>query len=117
MNRHVILTGPECPRFGSRELTRRPNGRLARLAYDLHFTPSGIRRWVTRYTTDWHLCHDCDQRFLPRDYLCLDAHFHSLKSWAIELCPEGYTDTRRYSPARFTLKGRPVAASVRSEAD
>jgi predicted RecB family nuclease len=83
VNRTVVLTSPECPQCGGTDVTRRPHGRLARLAYDLRFTPSGIRRWVTRFTTDWHFCRGCERRFLPRDYLRLDAHFHSLKSWAM----------------------------------
>jgi predicted RecB family nuclease len=30
-----------------------------------------------------HRCSGCEMRFLPHDYLRLDAHFHSLKSWAM----------------------------------
>jgi hypothetical protein len=73
VNRSVVLTSQECPYCGGVEVTRRPHGRLVRLAYDLRFTPSGIRGWVTRFTTAWHRCRGCDRRFLPRDYLRLDA--------------------------------------------
>jgi predicted RecB family nuclease len=83
VNRSVAITSEECPYCGGTDVTRHPHGRLARLAFDLRFTPSGIRRWVTRFTTDWHECSGCGRRFLPRDYLRLDAHFHSLKSWAM----------------------------------
>jgi hypothetical protein len=58
-------------------------GRLTRLAFDLWKSRSGIRRWVTRYTTTWHWCAGCGKRFLPRDYLRLDEHYHALKSWAM----------------------------------
>ncbi len=83
VNRSVEITSQECPFCGGTELTRSPDGRLARLAFDLRITRSGIKRWVTRFTTTWHRCSGCDRRFLPRDYLRLDAHFHSLKSWAM----------------------------------
>ncbi len=82
-NRSVEITSQECPFCGGTELTRSPDGRLVRLAFDLRITRSGIRRWVTRFTTAWHRCSGCERRFLPRDYLRLDAHFHSLKSWAM----------------------------------
>ncbi len=83
VNRSVEITSQNCPFCGGAELTRRPHRRLVRLAYNLRFTPSGIRRWVIRFTTAWHSCSGCGKRFLPRDYLRLDAHFHSLKSWAL----------------------------------
>src|SRR2546423_233164 len=83
VNRSVEITSQDCPFCGGTELTRRPHRRLVRLAYDLRFTSSGIRRWVTRFTTAWHSCSECGKRFLPRDYLRLDTHFHSLKSWAL----------------------------------
>jgi predicted RecB family nuclease len=84
VNRSVAVTSEACPQCGGTELTRRPHGRLHRLAYDLRFTRSGIRRWVTRLTTAWHECRRCNRRFLPRDYLRVDVHFHSLKSWAMQ---------------------------------
>jgi len=64
-------------------LTRRPNRSLARLAFDLRLTRSGIKRWVTRFTTAWHHCSGCGTRFLPGDYLRLEEFGHSLKSWAM----------------------------------
>jgi len=83
VNRSLEITCQECPFCRGTELTRSPDGRLVRLAFDLRITRSGIKRWVTRFTTSWHQCSGCGRRFLPRDYLRLDAHFHSLKSWAM----------------------------------
>ena len=54
VNRSVALTSQQCPYCGGTDITRRPHGRLARLAYDLQFTPSGVRRHVTRFMTAWH---------------------------------------------------------------
>src|SRR5262249_18036808 len=59
------------------------DAKLARLAFDLRFTRGSIRRWVTRFTTAWHHCAKCQKVFLPGDYLQLQEHFHSLKSWAM----------------------------------
>ena len=36
-----------------------------------------------RFTTFWHYCARCKKRFLPSEYLRLEEHFHSLKSWAM----------------------------------
>lgn len=83
VNQSVVITSEECPFCGGTQLTRHPHGRLHRLAFDLRFTRSGIRRWVTRCTTDWHECSGCGRLFLPRDYLHVDVHFHTLKSWAM----------------------------------
>jgi predicted RecB family nuclease len=83
INRCVELSSQTCPFCGGVALTRRQDGRLTRLAFDLWKSRSGIRRWVTRYTTTWHWCAGCGKRFLPRDYLCLDEHYHALKSWAM----------------------------------
>ena len=85
VNRSVALTSQDCPFCGGTDVTatRSTDGRLTRLAFDLRLTRSGIRRWVTRFTTVWYECQGCGQRFLPRDYLRLQVHFHSLKSWAM----------------------------------
>jgi hypothetical protein len=64
-------------------VTRTPNRILARLAFDLRVTRGGVRRWVTRFTTSYHLCTRCQKRFLPWEYLRLDVHCHCLKSWAM----------------------------------
>ena len=82
-NQWVELNAEKCPFCGCTDLTRTRNGKLARLAFDLRITRSGIRRWVTRFTTSWHQCVNCQKVFLPGDYLQLQEHFHSLKSWAM----------------------------------
>ncbi len=83
VNQCVELSSQTCPFCNGRALTRRQDGRLTRLAFDLWKSRSGIRRWVTRYTTTWHWCGGCGKRFLPREYLRLDEHCQTLKSWAM----------------------------------
>jgi predicted RecB family nuclease len=80
-NRSVEISVKECPLCGATELIRRSDGRLTRSVFDLRITPSGIKRWVTRFISAWHWCVGCGQRFLPREYLRLDDHGHS--SWAL----------------------------------
>jgi predicted RecB family nuclease len=82
-NRHVELKVEKCPFCGSADLSWEPDGRLVRLAFDLQIIRGGIRRFVTRYTTSHHRCAVCQKRFLPWEYLRLDAHCHCLKSWAM----------------------------------
>lgn len=82
-NRSVEISTQQCPLCGATDVIRKPDGRLARSVFDLRITRSGIRRWVTRFTTAWHWCIGCGERFLPREYLRLDEHCHSLKSWAM----------------------------------
>ncbi len=60
-NRSLEITCQECPFCGGTELTRNPDGRLVRLAFDLRITRSGIKRWVMRFTTTWHRCSGCDR--------------------------------------------------------
>ncbi len=83
VNREVELSSQSCPFCGETELERRQNRHLARLAFDLRITRSGIKSWVTRYRTTWHHCSACGKRFVPTDYLRLQEFCHSLKSWAM----------------------------------
>jgi predicted RecB family nuclease len=83
VNREVDISSQSCPSCGGTELNRRQNRSLARLAFDLRITRTGIRSCVTRYRTAWHHCAGCGKRFLPLDYLRLEEFCHSLKSWAM----------------------------------
>src|ERR1019366_9722062 len=83
-NRQVEIACQKCPTCESAPATK-PDRRLARLGYDLVFSPGGVKWRITRYTTSWHQCLSCKSRFLPHEYLRLDEHCHSLKSWAINM--------------------------------
>ena len=82
-NHSVEISAEECPFCGGTEVNRSRDGRLARWVFDLRFRRSGIRRYVTRFATSRHWCARCGERFLPRQYLRLDQHAHSLKGWAM----------------------------------
>jgi predicted RecB family nuclease len=82
-NRRVMLAAQKCPRCGGHDLDRTADGRLARLAYDLRVGRSGLRRWVTCYTTHWHHCTACGLRFVPSEYERLREHCRALVAWAM----------------------------------
>jgi len=82
-NKRIEITSLNCPDCDGTKLTRKPDGRLVRLAYNLRMTPSGIRRVLIRFTTTRHYCRRCKRRFLPGEYLRIKEHFHALKSWAM----------------------------------
>jgi hypothetical protein len=83
VNREVEIRSLCCPSCGGTELELRPHRSLARLAFDLRITRTGIRSRVTRYRTSWPYCAGCGKRFLPSDYLRLEEFCHSLKCWAM----------------------------------
>jgi hypothetical protein len=81
-NQSVEIEAEACPFCGGVELTRKQDGRLYRLCYDLRLGRGGVRRRITRFTTSWHRCVGCQRRFLPADYHRLDEFGHGLKCWA-----------------------------------
>ena len=83
VNQEVEIVSQSCPNCGGTVLDRRQNRSLARLAFNLSISRTGIRSCVTRYRTTWHHCAACGKRFLPLEYLRLEEFRHSLKSWAM----------------------------------
>ncbi len=83
MNREVEITSDSCPFCNGNRIIRVGKKKSVKLAYDLKFTPGGIRRQVVRCTALRHQCEDCRKGFLPERYKRRDKHFHGLKSWAV----------------------------------
>ena len=73
----------ECPFCHSKNLLTTSDKRLHRISYDLVFSSGAIRRKIVQYTTAWHHCEDCKQRFLPPIYRRLAESFHGLNSWIV----------------------------------
>ena len=67
---------------GIKKLVRTQEPRLKR-AFDIVFTPTGIRRRVIEFRTSVHKCLNCNEEFIPIEHQRLDRHFHGLKSWAM----------------------------------
>ena len=87
----VQVVSTICPRCGGKELVngvrkavRTQEPRLKR-AFDLVWTPGGIRRRVIVCRTTVHRCLTCGEEFVPEHHQRLDRHFHGLKSWAMYL--------------------------------
>jgi predicted RecB family nuclease len=89
VNKKILIEAEHCPHCKSREVVQIPRSspeiKIPRhkRAFDLVFTPSGVRRKVTEYRTAPYRCGRCGRTFLPEQYERLDKHFHGLKSWAI----------------------------------
>lgn len=83
MTRKVEIKSHTCPRCKGKRITRLSDKIHSKFAYDLKFTPGGIRRQVIRCDAASHQCEDCNLLFLPKRYKRLDKHLHGLKSWAM----------------------------------
>ena len=81
----IEITCSSCPSCGSTALTKKADGRLTHLTFDLSIRGGGIRRRLTRFKTVRYRCEHCGMWFLPREYMRLDDYSHSMKSWAMYL--------------------------------
>ena len=82
-NREVTIRANRCPHCGSSDIARCAGEKHVKVAYDLRFSESGIRRQVIHCTTRLHTCRDCHTAFLPERYKRREKHFHGLKSWVM----------------------------------
>jgi predicted RecB family nuclease len=72
-----------CPSCQSANLTGWYDSRQSRVVMDLKITAGGIRRRFVGVTSPRYRCRDCGATFAPPEYLRVDRHSHSLKSWAM----------------------------------
>jgi predicted RecB family nuclease len=85
----LTIVGSRCPTCKSKKINRdvhkqvRSQEPRVKTAYDLEFTPTGIRRKVIECRTSVHQCLSCGAEFVPHQHPRLDKHFHGLKSWAM----------------------------------
>lgn len=85
----ITIVASQCPICNSEDVVngikkqvRTQEPRVKR-AFDIMFTPTGIRRRVIECRTSVHKCLKCDQEFIPIEHQRLDRHFHGIKSWAM----------------------------------
>ncbi len=90
VSQHVQIFDDKCPSCGSSDVTQREHGRYGdgqtargKKAFDLVFTPTGIKRKIIEVTTLTHDCGGCGNVFIPERYQRLAKHFHGLMSWAM----------------------------------
>lgn len=90
VSQRVKILATKCPVCESADISdsvkpdsiRHPKPRVKR-AFDLVYTPGGIRRRVIACKTSVYHCLTCNQAFIPEAYIRLDKHFHGVKSWVI----------------------------------
>jgi predicted RecB family nuclease len=82
-NRTIEIEEEACPRCNSTSILRMASRTHVKVAYDLRFSPGGIRRVVVHCTAAFHRCRDCRKDFYPMRYKRRDKHLHGLKSWAM----------------------------------
>jgi len=90
VNHHLKIDTRKCPSCGTANRLRCVKGKDAggyssrhKRAFDLLFTPSGIKRRVIECETSVYRCLECGQIFIPERYQRLAKHFHGLVSWAV----------------------------------
>ena len=90
VSKRLCIENTRCPICGSKSIPLPSNEwpqslRMPRTkrAFDLVFTPSGIKRKVIECSSAGHTCQTCGEMFVPPQYDRLDKHYHSLKSWAM----------------------------------
>ena len=83
VNKTMLMTTDHCPECGSQKIKKKLLP-FTKDIIDLKFSPSGIKRWVTKYTTYRYYCDQCDEDFILEDYVKLRKNFgHQLKTWTI----------------------------------
>ena len=88
-SKKITLVASECPICKSKDVLHgikkkvRTQEPRVKQAFDLIFTPTGVRRRVIEYRTSIHKCLNCNKEFVPIEYQSLDRHLHGLKSWVM----------------------------------
>jgi predicted RecB family nuclease len=83
-NLEVVCPRPEaCPECRGTQIHSFAAPRSRKMVYDLRFTTSGVKRWVTCFTSPRYRCWRCLCTFLSAAYRDQDRVGHKLASWAI----------------------------------
>jgi hypothetical protein len=82
-NRTIEIRQETCPGCNSSNILRMKTRTHVKVAYDLRFSPGGIRRMVVYCTAALHRCREYKKDFHPERYKRRDKHLHGLKSWAM----------------------------------
>ena len=90
-SKDYIIVNTNCNSCGSCDIElvysgeKLVKGSRVKRAFDLIITSGGVRRKVIECRSPVHRCQTCGECFIPKAYQNLDKHFHSLKSWAMNL--------------------------------
>jgi predicted RecB family nuclease len=89
VSKRIVIESRNCPQCKSKAVVQVPRSSheikdpRRKKAFDLVFTPAGVRRRVIECRTVPYRCQQCGTAFLPEQYERLDKHFHALKSWTM----------------------------------
>jgi predicted RecB family nuclease len=86
INREInVIKSRVCPWCKSKEIQIvGGNKRFSKVVIDLKFFKGGVKRWLTRYKTDYQRCLSCEKRFYPVKYRKLRRKYgHNLISWVV----------------------------------
>ena len=82
VNKRIVMCAERCGHCGSANI--RNGKRVRRRVTDLHFTKSGVKRWVVEYTSTRYFCRDCGRVFLPEDWVkCRSSYGDNLAAWCV----------------------------------
>jgi hypothetical protein len=85
VNEHIECSRPDrCPECGGTQIHIYHSPVGHRTVFDLKFSSSGVRRWVTQYSSLRYRCGTCMNTFLPNEYLSVGARIgNDLASWML----------------------------------
>ena len=72
-----------CPACGATHNTSVRSKPFSKLVYDIKFSRTGVKRWVTRYVAQRYKCSQCSKTFFPDTYPTNRETGHAFVSWAI----------------------------------
>jgi len=84
---NLEIKGPppeKCPKCGSKRIYQCRSKVCTKVVPDLKFTPSGIKRWLVRYTSSRYQCRDCPASFNADEHRAVGRRVgHNLSLWAV----------------------------------
>jgi len=86
-SKKITIRASQCPFCSSKNIRGRIQKKVrtqeprVKRAFDIRFTPTGVKRRVIECRTSIHKCLDCNEEFVPLEHQNLDKHFHGFKSW------------------------------------
>jgi predicted RecB family nuclease len=90
VTQRVEIISRKCPSCGSKDIDRPSKAHFGKgcftkgkRAFDLVFTPGGVKRKVIECIASVHHCLNCGGIFVPKRYQRLAKHYHGLMSWAM----------------------------------
>ncbi|MBI3464177.1 MAG: IS66 family transposase [Planctomycetes bacterium] len=84
-NEEVECHKPDkCRECGASQVHTFRRQRYFKVVSDLRFTPSGVKRWLVRYSSERYRCWECKKTFFADAYRAATSRFgRNLCSWAI----------------------------------